>query len=89
MIVRAGLLYDGTLEPPKQRVDLVIDDGRIAEIRAATGECDLEAACVTPGLVNAHAHLEGSGEPDMMGMIQIDDAESAAAARGRERRASR
>lgn len=70
MIVRAGLLYDGTLEPPKERVDVVIDDGRIAELRAATGECDLEAACVTPGLVNAHAHLEGSGEPDMMGVIQ-------------------
>ncbi len=70
MIVRAGVLYDGTLEPPKQRVDVVIDGGRVAEIRAATGECDLEAACVTPGLVNAHAHLEGSGEPDMMGMIQ-------------------
>src|SRR5579871_5814741 len=70
MIVRAGVLYDGTLEPPKRRVYVVIADGSIAEIRAATGECDLEAACVTPGLVNAHAHLEGSGEPDMMGMIQ-------------------
>jgi imidazolonepropionase-like amidohydrolase len=70
MIVRAGVLYDGTLEPPKRRVDLVIADGRISEIRTATGECDLEGACVTPGLVNAHAHLEGSGEPDMMGMIQ-------------------
>ncbi len=69
MIVRAGVLYDGTLEPPKQHVDLVLDDGRIAEVRAAIGECDLEAACVTPGLVNAHAHLEGSGEPDLMGMI--------------------
>ena len=70
MIVRAGVFYDGTLEQPKRRVDVVIADGRISEIRAATGECDLEAACVTPGLVNAHAHLEGSGEPDMMGMIQ-------------------
>jgi imidazolonepropionase-like amidohydrolase len=70
MIVRAGSFYDGTLEPPKQRVDLVLDQGRIVEIRAAGGECDLEAACVTPGLVNAHAHLEGSGDPDMMGMIQ-------------------
>jgi imidazolonepropionase-like amidohydrolase len=69
MIVRAGVLYDGTLEPPKGRVDILLDNGRIAEIRAASGECDLEAACVTPGLVNAHAHLEGSGEPDMMGMI--------------------
>ena len=69
MIVRAGILYDGTLEPPKQNVDLVVNDGRIEEIRAASGQCDLEAACVTPGLVNAHAHLEASGEPDMMGMI--------------------
>ncbi len=69
MIVRAGVLYDGTLEPPKQNVDLVLNDGRIEEIRAASGQCDLEATCVTPGLVNAHAHLEASGEPDMMGMI--------------------
>jgi imidazolonepropionase-like amidohydrolase len=70
MIVRAGALYDGTLEPPKRNVDVVVDDGRVAEIRVAGGECDLEAACVTPGLVNAHAHLEGSGEPDLMAMIQ-------------------
>jgi imidazolonepropionase-like amidohydrolase len=69
MIVRAGAFYDGTLEPPKQNVDVIIADGRIAELRAAVGECDLEAACVTPGLVNAHAHVEGSGEPDLMGMI--------------------
>ncbi len=71
MIVRAGVLYDGTLEPPKRNVDLIVEDGRVKEIRAAQGPCELEAACVTPGLVNAHAHLEGSGEPDMMGMIQM------------------
>jgi imidazolonepropionase-like amidohydrolase len=70
MIVRAGILYDGTLEPPKQNVDVVIGDGRVKEIRVAGGECDHQAACVTPGLVNAHAHLEGSGEPDMMTMIE-------------------
>jgi imidazolonepropionase-like amidohydrolase len=69
MIVRAGVLYDGTLEPPKRNVDLVLEAGHVKTIAAATGECDIEAACVTPGLVNAHAHLEGSGEPDMMGMI--------------------
>ena len=69
MIVRAGVFYDGTLEPPKRRVDIVIENGCVSAIRAPSGECDLEAACVTPGLVNAHAHLEGSGEPDLMGMI--------------------
>ena len=69
--VRAGILYDGTLEPPKRNVDLVIDgSGRIAEIKAATGPCDHEAPCVTPGLVNAHAHIEASGEPDLMGAFE-------------------
>lgn len=69
MIVRAGVFYDGTLELPKRNVDIVVEHGRVELLRAAGGECDLEAACVTPGLVNAHAHLEGSGEPDLMGMI--------------------
>jgi imidazolonepropionase-like amidohydrolase len=73
MIVRTGLLYDGTLEPPKRNVDLVVADGRIAEVRAADGgggDGDLvAAACVTPGLVNAHAHVEASGEPDTMATI--------------------
>ncbi|MGH7737236.1 MAG: metal-dependent hydrolase family protein [Candidatus Tyrphobacter sp.] len=69
MIVRAGVLYDGTLDPPKRNVDIVIEGARIQEIRAAGGDADFSAACVTPGLVNAHAHLEGSGEPDMMQMI--------------------
>jgi imidazolonepropionase-like amidohydrolase len=69
MIVRAGLLYDGTLEPPKQNVDVVVEGGAVKELRAASGQCDLEAACVTPGLVNAHVHVEASGEPDMMTMI--------------------
>jgi imidazolonepropionase-like amidohydrolase len=71
MIVRAGLLYDGTLDPPKRNVDIVIEGDRIREIRAAKegGAHDAAAACVTPGLVNAHAHVEGSGEPDMMQAI--------------------
>lgn len=71
MIVRAGVLYDGTLEAPKRNVDLVIGGGRVQEIRAGDGEYDLAAACVTPGLVNAHAHLEGSGEPDLFTMVKI------------------
>jgi len=66
MIVRAGLLYDGTLEPPKSNVDVLVADGVVREIRTATGDCDLQAPCVTPGLVNAHVHLEASGQPDMM-----------------------
>ncbi|MBV8489100.1 MAG: amidohydrolase family protein, partial [Candidatus Eremiobacteraeota bacterium] len=67
MILRAGLLYDGTLDPPKSNVDVVVDGNGITEIRVASGECDAAAACVTPGLVNAHVHLEASGQADMMG----------------------
>jgi imidazolonepropionase-like amidohydrolase len=68
VIVRAGVLYDGTLDAPKRNVDVVIEDGSIKDIRAAQegGTYDRAAACVTPGLVNCHAHLEMSGEPDTM-----------------------
>ena len=66
MIVRAGIFYDGTLDAPRRDVDLVIDGERLSAIRPATGTPDLEAPCVTPGLVNAHAHLEMSGEADTM-----------------------
>jgi imidazolonepropionase-like amidohydrolase len=64
VIVRAGVFYDGTLEAPRQNVDIVFENGLVTEIREAGGFCDRQAACVTPGLVNAHVHLEMSGQPD-------------------------
>ncbi|MEO6913636.1 MAG: amidohydrolase family protein [Candidatus Baltobacteraceae bacterium] len=66
MILRCGVLYDGSLNAPKRNVDLVIDGKVVSEIRAASGEFDRQAACITPGLVNAHVHLEMSGEPNTM-----------------------
>lgn len=68
MIVRAGILYDGTLDAPRKNVDIVFDGGVITDIRnAADGASpDRTAACVTPGLVNAHVHLQMSGEADTM-----------------------
>ncbi|HLI96179.1 MAG TPA: amidohydrolase family protein [Candidatus Baltobacteraceae bacterium] len=69
MIIRAGILYDGTLNEPRRNVDIVVDAGRVKELRDASGSCDREAACVTPGMVNAHVHLEMSGEPDPMLLI--------------------
>ena len=70
MILRAGIFYDGTLSAPRQNVDLVIEDGRVRDLRDANGDRDREAACITPGLVNAHAHFEMSGEPDPMTVVQ-------------------
>jgi imidazolonepropionase-like amidohydrolase len=71
VIVRAGIFYDGTLAEPRKNVDLLTDGDRIAEIRnAAEGTAvDLSAACVTPGLVNAHVHIVGSGEANTMAAV--------------------
>ncbi len=75
MILRAGVLYDGTLAEPRKNVDLVIDNDRITEIRnAASGtQPDFTAACITPGLVNAHVHMIGSGEANTMATVASMD----------------
>ena len=66
--IRTGKLYDGSAAPPRSNVTLVVEEGRIARI-APGGEIvkadrAYEAACVVPGLINAHAHLEMNGEPN-------------------------
>lgn len=66
--IRAGRFFDGTAAAPRDNVTLVIDAGRIATIAAADAPVDAErtyeAACVVPGLINCHVHLEMNGEPD-------------------------
>ena len=69
MILRAGVLYDGTLAAPRKNVDIEVRDGKIHELRDAGGPFDREAACITPGLVNAHVHVEMSGEPDPLNLV--------------------
>jgi imidazolonepropionase-like amidohydrolase len=73
LAVRCGLLYDGTGAPPQSNVTVVIADRTIERIAAnderTRAARTLEAAAVAPGLINAHAHLEFSGEPDTMAII--------------------
>ena len=69
MIVRVGTLYDGTLKKARTNVHLHISEQSISAITPAEGHFDLEAACATPGLVNAHVHLELSGEPDTISLF--------------------
>ena len=69
MIVRCGVFYDGTLEKPRENVDLRIENGTVATIGPAEGDYDLSAACVTPGLVNAHAHFELNATNDTVAEI--------------------
>jgi imidazolonepropionase-like amidohydrolase len=68
--VRFGSLYPGLGEMLKNGV-LLIEGGRIAAIADAgaaipAGALVLEAPCVIPGLINAHVHLELSGEAETM-----------------------
>jgi imidazolonepropionase-like amidohydrolase len=72
LAVRCGRLYDGTSAPPQTNVTLLLDGGRIERIVANDEPIDevrtLEAPAVTPGLINAHVHLEFSGEPGDLGL---------------------
>jgi imidazolonepropionase-like amidohydrolase len=66
--IRAGTFYDGTGADPQTNVTLRIANGVIETIAAGeplAAERTIEAAAVTPGLINAHVHLEASGEPDI------------------------
>ncbi|GAA4750322.1 amidohydrolase family protein [Nocardioides endophyticus] len=60
-----GLLYDGTLAPPRENAAVVLEDGSIVEVRDALPEdltderstvVDHRGATVTPGLIDAHVH---------------------------------
>src|SRR5271154_1395399 len=69
LAIRCGRLYDGTGAPPQTNVPILISAGRIAAITPSDGTPvgathTLEAAALTPGLINAHCHLEFAGEAD-------------------------
>ncbi|GAA2046192.1 amidohydrolase family protein [Nocardiopsis rhodophaea] len=66
-IIRAGALWDGTSEQLRRDVDIVIEDNRIAQIRARASGGEQETAedtrivdatgqTVMPGLIDAHVH---------------------------------
>jgi Tol biopolymer transport system component len=61
-VVHAGRLWDGTGSAPREDVDIVIRDGRIASVephrpaRRAARTVDASARTVLPGLWDAHTH---------------------------------
>ena len=66
LALRYGTLHDGLGEPKRNGV-LLIDGDKIAAVGGSEtpippGMRIVEAACVIPGLINAHVHLEMSGE---------------------------
>jgi imidazolonepropionase-like amidohydrolase len=66
LVVRFGTLHDRPGEEPKRDGVLVIEGERVVgvDVPAPEGAVTVEAACVVPGLVNAHAHLEMDGNPN-------------------------
>jgi imidazolonepropionase-like amidohydrolase len=71
-VIRAGVVIDGTGSSPRENVVIVIRDGRIVEVRSATqadvanpSAIDLTGFYVLPGLIDVHAHLTLSHDPDL------------------------
>jgi len=73
LAIKAGTFYDGTGAAPQTNVTLILDGGRIEAFGDgdANVERTLSAACVVPGLINSHAHLELSGVPDSQTLFLI------------------
>ena len=68
LIIRNGLVYDGTGAPPVT-ADIAVKDGIIAEIAAdmaatAAREVDAGGQAVTPGFVDVHTHYDGQATWD-------------------------
>ncbi len=71
-VIRAGVVIDGTGSSPRENVVIIIGEGRIVEVRSATqadvanpGAIDLSGFHVLPGLIDVHAHLTMSHDPDL------------------------
>ncbi len=63
-LIHAGRLIDGVSDSPRERVTVVVDDGRIRAVETgfvAAGEgdeiVDLSGSTVLPGLIDMHVHL--------------------------------
>ncbi|HWQ86626.1 amidohydrolase [Brevundimonas sp.] len=68
LLIRGGTIYTGVAERPTAEV-VLIQDGRIAYVGAASGApeveyaetLDLKGAVLFPGFTDGHAHLDGIG----------------------------
>jgi imidazolonepropionase-like amidohydrolase len=75
--IETGTLLDGTAAAPRSNVTVTLDGGRIASIGSASdapAERRFQAACVVPGLINAHVHLEAGGGPDITSVYVLKTA---------------
>ena len=68
LAIKFGTLHHNDGGEPRRNGVLVVDGERIASIgdEVPAGADVVEAACVVPGLINCHAHLELNGGTDTM-----------------------
>ncbi|HUQ60776.1 amidohydrolase family protein [Lentzea sp.] len=57
-VVRVGAYWDGEAESLRRNVDIVVEDGRVEEVRPHRGrpDVDLSGSTAIPGLIDAHNH---------------------------------
>src|SRR5438067_4963481 len=72
LAIRAGRLIDGTGQAPVEGALVLVDGERIAGVLTGPAAqaapagwemIDASGCTVLPGLIDAHVHLQGSGEP--------------------------
>ncbi|GAB3873293.1 amidohydrolase family protein [Kibdelosporangium lantanae] len=75
-VIHVGALWDGVAQDLRQNVDIVVDGGRIADIRPhrdAPGTVDAHDLTAMPGLVDIHNHwhLRGRQWGDRQGRLWL------------------
>lgn len=79
LIVKAGTLIDGSGAPPQRGAQLVIQGGRIVEVRddgdvpSDATVLDYSSQTVAPGLIDCHVHLTFSAGPDPLADLLVED----------------
>jgi imidazolonepropionase-like amidohydrolase len=71
LVIRCGVLIDGTGNPPQHNVNIYIENGKILEITGAQSASipddaeiyDASRTTVMPGLIDAHTHVMWNGSP--------------------------
>lgn len=75
-VVRAGALWDGQSQRLRESVDIVVDNGKVADVLPAGGRpytVDARRLTVMPGLIDAHVHwhLRGRAWGDKQGRLWL------------------